>query len=59
MEKRDYFRQLLKGSRFELMPLRRKLSSGHCEAISNENDVDFANDGAAASYFYFYADGKD
>lgn len=65
-EKRDYFRQLLKGSRFKLMP---------CEgtyfqvvsyaAISNENDLDFCkrlimeNGVAAIPISTFYADGKD
>lgn len=65
-EKRDYFRQLLKGSRFKLMP---------CEgtyfqvvsyaAISNENDVDFCkrliieHGVAAIPISTFYADGKD
>jgi methionine transaminase len=65
-EKRDYFRQLLKDSRFKLMP---------CEgtyfqvvsyaAISNENDVDFCKSlivehgVAAIPISTFYADGKD
>jgi methionine aminotransferase len=65
-EKRDYFRQLLKDSRFKLMP---------CEgtyfqvvsyaAISNENDVDFCkrliveHGVAAIPISTFYADGKD
>lgn len=65
-EKRDYFQQLLKGSRFKLMP---------CEgtyfqvvsyaAISNENDVDFCkrlviqHGVAAIPISTFYADGKD
>lgn len=65
-EKRDYFRQLLKNSRFKLMP---------CEgtyfqvvsyaAISNENDVDFCkrliveHGVAAIPISTFYADGKD
>ncbi|MFV8375283.1 methionine aminotransferase [Flavobacterium sp. LB1P71] len=65
-EKRDYFRQLLKDSRFTLMP---------CEgtyfqvvsyvAISNENDVDFCkrliveHGVAAIPISTFYADGKD
>ncbi|WP_426064370.1 methionine aminotransferase [Flavobacterium sp. DSP2-3-1] len=65
-EKRDYFKQLLKGSRFKLMP---------CEgtyfqvvsyaAISNENDVDFCkrliiqHGVAAIPISTFYADGKD
>lgn len=65
-EKRDYFRQLLKSSRFKLMP---------CEgtyfqvvsyaAISNENDVDFCkrlimeHGVAAIPISTFYADGKD
>ncbi|TDE04836.1 methionine aminotransferase [Flavobacterium sandaracinum] len=65
-EKRDYFRQLLKDSRFELMP---------CEgtyfqvvsyaAISNENDVAFCkrliieHGVAAIPISTFYADGKD
>lgn len=65
-EKRDYFRQLLKDSRFTLMP---------CEgtyfqvvsyaAISNENDVDFCkrliveHGVAAIPISTFYTDGKD
>ena len=65
-EKRDYFRQLLKDSRFKLMP---------CEgtyfqvvsyaAISNENDVDFCkrlimeHGVAAIPISTFYVDGKD
>jgi methionine aminotransferase len=65
-EKRDYFRQLLKDSRFKLMP---------CEgtyfqvvsyaAISNENDVDFCkrliieHGVAAIPISTFYTDGKD
>ena len=65
-EKRDYFRQLLNNSRFELMP---------CEgtyfqvvsyaAISNENDVAFCkrliieHGVAAIPISTFYADGKD
>lgn len=65
-EKRDYFRQLLKDSRFKLMP---------CEGtyfqvvsyttISNENDVDFCkrliieHGVAAIPISTFYADGKD
>lgn len=65
-EKRDYFGQLLKDSRFKLMP---------CEgtyfqvvsyaAISNENDVDFCkrliieHGVAAIPISTFYADGKD
>ena len=65
-EKRDYFQQLLKGSRFKLIP---------CEgtyfqvvsyaAISNENDVDFCkrlviqHGVAAIPISTFYADGKD
>jgi hypothetical protein len=60
IKKRDYFRQLLKGSDLNSCLCEGNLSSGHCEAISNENDVDFANDllWRGASYFYFYADGK-
>ncbi|MDO8316546.1 MAG: methionine aminotransferase [Flavobacterium sp.] len=65
-EKRNYFRKLLKGSRFKLMP---------CEgtyfqvvsyaAISNENDVDFCkrliieHGVAAIPISTFYVDGKD
>lgn len=65
-EKRDYFRQLLKDSRFKLMP---------CEGtyfqvvsyttISNENDVDFCkrliieHGVAAIPISTFYDDGKD
>ena len=65
-EKRDYFRKLLKNSRFELMP---------CEgtyfqvvsyaAISDESDVDFCKrlvveyGVAAIPISTFYADGKD
>ena len=65
-EKRDYFRQLLKNSRFKLMP---------CEgtyfqvvsyaAISNESDVDFCKSlitkhgVAAIPISTFYANGKD
>ncbi|RDI53681.1 methionine aminotransferase [Flavobacterium glaciei] len=65
-EKRDYFKLLLKDSRFKLMP---------CEgtyfqvvsyaAISNENDVDFCKrlimeyGVAAIPISTFYADGKD
>lgn len=65
-EKRDYFKKLLKNSRFKLMP---------CEgtyfqvvsyaAISNENDVDFCkrliieHGVAAIPISTFYADGKD
>jgi methionine aminotransferase len=65
-EKRDYFRQLLKDSRFKLKP---------CEgtyfqvvsyaAISNENDIDFCkrliieHGVAAIPISTFYADGKD
>jgi methionine aminotransferase len=58
-EKRDYFRQLLKGSRFELMPCEGTyFQVASYAAISNENDVDFANDllrnMAWLSYFYFF-----
>ena len=65
-EKRDYFRELLQNSQFELM---------HCEgtyfqvasyaAISNENDIDFCkrliveHGVAAIPISTFYADGKD
>ncbi|WP_338408621.1 methionine aminotransferase [uncultured Flavobacterium sp.] len=65
-KKRDYFRKLLKNSRFELMP---------CEgtyfqvvsyaAISDENDLDFCkrlvveHGVAAIPISTFYADGKD
>ncbi|MFV8356359.1 methionine aminotransferase [Flavobacterium sp. XS1P32] len=65
-EKRDYFRQLLKKSRFELMPCEGTyFQVASYAAISNENDVDFCKrlikeDGVAAiPISTFYADGKD
>jgi methionine aminotransferase len=64
-EKRDYFRQLLKGSRFELMPCEGTyFQVASYAAISNENDVDFANDllrnmaWLQSILLLFYADGK-
>jgi methionine aminotransferase len=65
-EKRDYFRQLLKGSRFELMPCEGTyFQVASYAAISNENDVDFCkrlikeHGVAAIPISTFYADGKD
>lgn len=65
-EKRDYFRQLLKGSRFKLMPCEGTYSQVVSYAnISNENDVDFCkrlimeHGVAAIPISTFYADGKD
>ena len=65
-EKRDYFRQLLKNSRFELMPCEGTyFQVVSYEAISNENDVAFCkrliieHGVAAIPISTFYADGKD
>ncbi|MFV8352730.1 methionine aminotransferase [Flavobacterium sp. XS2P14] len=65
-EKRDYFRQLLKGSRFELMPCEGTyFQVASYAAISNENDVDFCkrlikeHGVAAIPISTFYTDGKD
>ena len=65
-EKRDYFRQLLKGSRFKLMPCEGTYFQVVSYAnISNENDVDFCkrliieHGVAAIPISTFYADGKD
>ncbi|CAM3865676.1 methionine aminotransferase [Flavobacterium sinopsychrotolerans] len=65
-EKRDYFRQLLKDSRFKLMPCEGTYFQVVSYAnISNENDVDFCkrliieHGVAAIPISTFYADGKD
>lgn len=65
-EKRDYFRQLLKESRFQLMPCEGTyFQVASYAAISNENDVDFCkrliieHGVAAIPISTFYADGKD
>ncbi|MBC7747859.1 MAG: aminotransferase class I/II-fold pyridoxal phosphate-dependent enzyme [Methylotenera sp.] len=65
-EKRDYFRRLLKNSRFELMPCEGTyFQVVSYEAISNENDVAFCkrliieHGVAAIPISTFYADGKD
>lgn len=65
-EKRDYFRQLLKNSRFELMPCEGTyFQVASYEAISNESDVDFCKSlitkhgVAAIPISTFYANGKD
>jgi methionine aminotransferase len=65
-EKRDYFRQLLKDSRFRLMPCEGTYFQVVSYAnISNENDVDFCkrliieHGVAAIPISTFYADGKD
>lgn len=65
-EKRDYFRQLLKDSRFELMPCEGTyFQVASYATISNENDVDFCkrliieHGVAAIPISTFYADGKD
>ncbi|MDI5898528.1 methionine aminotransferase [Flavobacterium yafengii] len=65
-EKRDYFRQLLKNSRFELMPCEGTyFQVASYAAISKENDVDFCkrliteHGVAAIPISTFYADGKD
>ncbi|MDP3681261.1 MAG: methionine aminotransferase [Flavobacterium sp.] len=65
-EKRDYFRQLLKNSRFELKPCEGTyFQVASYAAISNESDVDFCkrliteHGVAAIPISTFYADGKD
>lgn len=65
-EKRDYFRKLLKPSRFELMPCEGTYFQVISYAgISNENDLDFCKrliteyGVAAIPISTFYADGKD
>ncbi len=65
-EKRDYFRQLLKNSRFELMPCEGTyFQVASYATISNESDVDFCkrliteHGVAAIPISTFYADGKD
>ncbi len=65
-DKRDYFRQLLKESRFKLMPCEGTyFQVASYEAISNESDVDFCkrlimgHGVAAIPISTFYADGKD
>lgn len=65
-EKRDYFRQLLKESRFQLMPCEGTyFQVASYAAISNESDVDFCkrliieHGVAAIPISTFYADGKD
>ncbi|PIF62027.1 MULTISPECIES: methionine aminotransferase [unclassified Flavobacterium] len=66
LEKRDYFRQLLKNSRFELMPCEGTyFQVASYAAISNESDVDFCkrliteHGVAAIPISTFYTDGKD
>ncbi|MFV8359312.1 methionine aminotransferase [Flavobacterium sp. LS1P3] len=65
-EKRDYFRQLLKNSRFELIPCEGTyFQVASYAAISNESDIDFCkrliteHGVAAIPISTFYADGKD
>lgn len=65
-EKRDYFRHLLKNSRFKLMPCEGTyFQVASYSAISNENDVDFCkrliteHGVAAIPISTFYADRKD
>ncbi len=65
-EKRDYFRQLLKDSRFKLMPCEGTyFQVVSYKTISNENDVAFCkrlikeHGVAAIPISTFYADGKD
>lgn len=65
-EKRDYFRKLLKNSRFELMPCEGTyFQVASYASISDENDVDFCKrlvveyGVAAIPISTFYADGKD
>ncbi|MFV8334568.1 methionine aminotransferase [Flavobacterium sp. RSP29] len=65
-EKRDYFRQLLKNSRFKLMPCEGTyFQVASYAAVSNESDVDFCkrliteHGVAAIPISTFYADGKD
>jgi methionine aminotransferase len=65
-EKRDYFRKLLKNSRFDLMPCEGTyFQVASYSSISNEDDVDFCkrliteHGVAAIPISTFYADGKD
>jgi methionine aminotransferase len=65
-QKRDYFRTLLKNSRFELMPCEGTyFQTASYAAISNENDIDFCKrlitdyGVAAIPISTFYANGKD
>lgn len=65
-EKRDYFRLLLKESRFELLPCEGTyFQVASYAAISNENDIDFCtrliieHGVAAIPISTFYADNKD
>ncbi|WP_413999013.1 methionine aminotransferase [Flavobacterium sp. W1B] len=65
-KKRDYFRELLQTSRFELMPCEGTyFQVASYASISNENDVDFCKTliskygVAAIPISTFYADGKD
>ena len=65
-EKRDYFRKLLKNSRFELMPCEGTyFQVASYASISDKNDVSFCNPliidygVAAIPVSTFYADGKD
>ncbi len=65
-QKRDYFQQLLSGSRFELMPCEGTyFQVVSYKAISNENDVDFCkrliteHGVAAIPISNFYENGKD
>jgi methionine aminotransferase len=65
-EKRDYFRQLLKDSKFELMPCEGTyFQVASYTSISDKNDVDFCkwliveHGVAAIPISTFYADGKD
>jgi methionine aminotransferase len=65
-KKRDYFRQLLINSRFELLPCKGTyFQVASFAAISNESDVDFCkrliteHGVAAIPISTFYADGKD
>lgn len=65
-KKRDYFRELLQTSRFELMPSEGTyFQVASYAAISNENDVNFCkrliieHGVAAIPISTFYADGKD
>lgn len=65
-EKRDYFRELLQNSRFELMPCEGTyFQVASYAAISNDNDIDFCkrliveHGVAAIPISTFYANGKD
>ena len=65
-EKRDYFRELLQNSRFELMPCEGTyFQVASFASISNENDMDFCRrliveyGVAAIPISTFHADGKD